>query len=151
MERIEQAVAMFEDGYSCAQAMLAAFCEDYGLDRQTALRLASPLGGGISRTDGICGAASGAILVLGLARGHTHPDDEEGQDRVRVLTRRFLELYAARKGGTLCTEILGHNLSLPGVPERVKAEGLSKEPCPAAVRTAGQILLELLEDGPAGP
>ena len=33
------------------------------MDREAALRLAAPLGGGMSRTDGPCGAATGAILA----------------------------------------------------------------------------------------
>jgi O-antigen/teichoic acid export membrane protein len=41
--------------------------------------------------------------------------------------------------------ILGHNLSEPGVAEKVKAEGLSQEPCPEAVRTAAELIEELLE------
>jgi hypothetical protein len=45
----------------------------------------------------------------------------------------------------MCTDILGHDLSAPGVAERVSEEGLSKEPCPEAVRTAAELLEELLE------
>ncbi len=143
--RVEAAVAMFNDGYSCAQSLLAAWGPDHGLDRATALRLASPLGGGLSRTDGPCGAGTGAVLVLGLVLGHLGPDDPEGQERIRRLTQEFLRLYAESRGSTMCTDILGHNLSLPGVPEKVKAEGLSKGPCPEAVRAAATILEALLE------
>lgn len=144
MERVEQAVQMFVDGYACAPSLLASFGPGYGLDRDLALRVAAPLGGGLSHTDGPCGAAMGAILVLGLVHGPTSPEDDEGKDHVRTLTREFLRRYEERKNSTMCTDILGHNLSVPGVAERVKAEGLSKEPCPEAVRTAGEILLELL-------
>lgn len=144
MERVDLAVQMFVDGYSCAQSLLASFGPGYGLDRDLALRVAAPMGGGLSRTDGPCGAATGAILVLGLVHGQTSPDDDEGKERVRELTREFLRRYEMRKGSTMCTDILGHNLSLPGVAEKVSAGELGKEPCSAAVRTAGEILLELL-------
>lgn len=143
--RVEQAVAMFEDGYSCAQALLATYGPDHGLDRETALKVASPLAGGLSRTDGPCGAGTGALLVLGLVLGPTTPDDAAGRDRIRRLSQEFLRRYAESRGSTLCTDILGHNLSLPGVAEKVKAEGLSKEPCPQAVRAAAQILETLLQ------
>ncbi len=150
MQRVEQAVRMFNDGYSCAQALLGSFGPGMGMDRDQALRIAAPLGSGLSRTDGICGAAGGAILVLGLAAGHTNPDDKIGQERIRTLTQRFLDLYTERKGSTMCTDILGHDLTRQGVAERVKDEGLNKPVCPDAVRTAGEILLELLKGGPAG-
>jgi len=147
-ERIERAVAMFDAGWSCAQALLGAYGPDYGLDRETALRVASPLGGGPSRTDGPCGAGTGALLVLGLVHGPAAPDDDAGRDRIRRLTREFLRRYAESRGSVMCTDILGHNLSLPGVAEKVKAEGLSKEPCPEAVRAAAQILESLLQGEP---
>jgi len=143
--RIDQAVQRFRDGYSCAQALLSVYGPVFGLDETMALKIASPLGGGFSRTDGPCGAATGAILVLGCVHGHTGPGDDEGKDRIRDLTQEFLSRYALRKGSTMCTDILGHNLSVPEVADRVAAEGLSQEPCPEAVRAAAEILEELLE------
>ena len=142
--RIERAVQLFVGGSSCAQALLSVYGPDFGLDRELALKVAAPFGGGVSRTGGMCGAATGAILVLGVARGHTDPDDEAGRERIGELTREFLRRYHERQGSTLCTDILGHDLSQPGVAERVKAEGLSQEPCPAAVRAAAEILEDLL-------
>ncbi len=147
-ERIEQAVDMFVEGYSCAQSLLAVYGPSLGMDREAALRLAAPLGGGLSRTDGPCGAATGAILVLGLKHGHTHPDDDAGAEFIRNLTREFLRRYDESKGSTMCTDILGANLSLPGEKERAKAEDLSSKFCNDAVRTAARLLEELLEIQP---
>lgn len=39
--------ANFLGGYNCAQAVLLAFAEDAGLEKNTALRLASSFGGGV--------------------------------------------------------------------------------------------------------
>lgn len=144
-ERVEEAVTLFVDGYSCAQSLLAVYGPPLGVEKEAALRIAAPLGGGMSRTDGPCGAATGALLVLGLKFGHAHPDDEEGAARIRDLTGEYLERYRERKGSTMCTDILGHNLSVPGVPEKVKEGQLSAETCPDAVRTAAQLLEEFLE------
>jgi C_GCAxxG_C_C family probable redox protein len=145
IDRVEQAVAMFNDGYSCAQSLLGVYGPLLGVERATALRLAAPLAGGISRTDGPCGATSGALLVLGLKFGHSHPDDKAGADRIRGLTQDFLRLYRERKGSTLCTDILGANLSVPADLERAEAEELYDISCPGAVRTAAELLEELLD------
>jgi C_GCAxxG_C_C family probable redox protein len=145
-ERIERAVTMFVDGYSCAQSLLAVYGPELGVEREAALRLAAPLAGGLSRTDGPCGAATGALLVLGLRHGHSHPQDDEGKERIRKLTQEFLRRYQERKGSTMCTDILGHNLSQPGVPEKVKDGQLSNLTCPDAVRTAAQLLEEYLDE-----
>jgi C_GCAxxG_C_C family probable redox protein len=144
-ERVEEAVNLFVDGYSCAQSLLAVYGPALGVEREAGLRLAAPLAGGMSRTDGACGAATGALLVLGLKHGHTDPDDEVGRERIRTLTQEFLRRYQERKGSTMCTDILGHNLSEPGVPEKVKAGQLSSLTCPDAVRTAAQLLEEYLD------
>lgn len=98
----------------------------------------------MSRTDGPCGAATGALLVLGLKFGHAHPDEEVAAERIRNLTQDYLERYRERKGSTMCTDILGHDLSRPGVPEKVKEGQLADETCPDAVRTAAQLLEEYL-------
>jgi C_GCAxxG_C_C family probable redox protein len=143
---IDQAVAMFDEGYSCAQSLLGVYGPLFGLDRENALRLAAPFAGGISRTDGPCGAVTGAILVLGLKYGHSHPDDEAGADRIRQLTRDFLARYRERKGSTLCTDILGANLSVPADLERVEAGDLYDVSCPDAVRTAACLLEEMLAE-----
>ncbi len=145
LPKSEQAVAMFVAGYSCAQSLLATYGPDLGLDRETALKAAAPLAGGVSRTDGPCGATSGALLVLGLKYGHTRPDDAEGEERIRILTQEYLRRYAARKGCTSCTGLLGVNLGEPGVAERVKVEGLTQEVCPELVRASCEILEELLD------
>ncbi len=144
-ERVENAVAMFNDGYSCAQSLLGVYGPLLGVERETALRLAAPLAGGISRTDGPCGAATGALLVLGLKYGHSHPDDEAGSGRIRSLTQDFLRHYQERKGSTLCTDILGANLSVPADLERVEADDLYDISCPGAVRTAAELLEEMLD------
>ncbi len=150
MKRVELAVQMFDEGYSCAQSLLGAFAPQLGMSRDLALRVAAPFGGGMSRTDGVCGAASGALMVLGLAQGYTAPDDQQTKNSVRELTQQFLRRYRDREGSTMCTDILGHDLSQPGVADRVKAAGLNKPSCPNAVRTASEILVELLDDGPLG-
>ncbi|MCP4571545.1 MAG: C_GCAxxG_C_C family protein [bacterium] len=144
MTRVEQAVQMFVDGYSCAQSLAATYGPDHGLPRETALSLASPFAGGVSCTGGTCGGVAGALLVLGLAHGPRELSDEAGYDRIRSLTQEFLRRFRAREGSILCTDILGHDLTKPGVLERVQEQKLSLETCPQAVRTAAEILEDML-------
>ena len=47
MTHREMAEANFKEGYNCSQAVFAAFSEEVGLPRQTALQLASGFGGGV--------------------------------------------------------------------------------------------------------
>src|SRR5512133_1309190 len=66
---VQQATALFSAGFSCAEAIAAAFADRHGVPRDVALRAAGALGAGMSRTGQTCGAVTGAMLVLGLAHG----------------------------------------------------------------------------------
>jgi hypothetical protein len=48
MTRIEEAVTCFKQGHSCSQAIVAAYGPTVGLDRETALKIASGFGGGMA-------------------------------------------------------------------------------------------------------
>lgn len=144
MDRIEKAVDLFESGFNCAQSLLAAYAPSYGVEANAALKLASPLGGGLSRTGGTCGAAMGALLVLGLRHGCVDPEDEEQRDFLREEAREFLRRFGMGRGGTTCPEVLMADLSKPGELERAKEQGLFEDNCPHAVRDAATILEELL-------
>lgn len=144
MDRVNQAVELFEAGYNCAQSLLAAYGPDYGIEREAALKLGSPLGGGLSRTGGTCGAAVSALLVLGLRYGHTDQEDERQIELCRSEAQEFLRRFGVNSGGSTCPEILTADLSDDLEIERARTEGLFEEKCPHAVRAAAEILEELL-------
>ncbi len=144
MGRVSRAVELFDQGFNCAQSLLAAFGPDLGMDERMALKAASPLGGGLSRTGGPCGAAMGALLVLGLRNGHTDSGDDEQQDLCRAEAQEFLRRFGLKRGATTCPEILTADLSKPGELERAREEKLFEAKCTHAVREAAEILEELL-------
>jgi len=61
MSRIDTAVARFEEGCSCVQAIFSTYAESLGMDRQTAMKLSSGFGGGMGRMALTCGAVTGAF------------------------------------------------------------------------------------------
>lgn len=60
----DQALQAFSSGYNCAQSVVKVYADALGFDEKEAVSQAAALGGG--RLHGICGAASGACLVLEL-------------------------------------------------------------------------------------
>ncbi len=50
MDNAKRAVEVFREGFSCSQAVLEAFCEDLGMDRDTALKISQSFGGGGANT-----------------------------------------------------------------------------------------------------
>ena len=66
MNHAEKARELFLSGCSCSQAVFAAFAEDFGMDPETALKLASSFGGGMGGMRETCGAVSGMLMTAGL-------------------------------------------------------------------------------------
>ena len=62
----ESAIAYHDQGYNCAQSVLAALQEETGLDENIAKRVAAGFGGGV-RCGEICGSITGAVMAFGLA------------------------------------------------------------------------------------
>ena len=58
----ESAIAYHDQGYNCAQSVLAALQEETGLDENTAKRIAAGFGGGV-RCGEICGSITGAEMT----------------------------------------------------------------------------------------
>ena len=65
-EKTERAKQLHEQGYGCAQAVLTTFAGDYGLAESLSLKLATGFGSGMGRMCEVCGALTGAFMVIGL-------------------------------------------------------------------------------------
>ena len=119
MNRVETALQLYRNGFNCAQSVLGAFAEAYGLPEETALQLACGLGGGL-RSGEVCGAISGAALVVGLKYGHCRAGDREAKQLCYAKTVELMEQFRARKGVVCCRDILGCDLSTPEGREKAK-------------------------------
>lgn len=104
------AIGYFNSGFNCGQSVLIGFCEKYGLDKETALKLSTGLGGGF-RSGNICGCASAGALIVGLKYGHSSAEDKESKELCYLKTQEFLAEFKKHKGSLVCKEILGHDVS----------------------------------------
>ncbi len=135
---------LFREGYNCAQAVAVAFCDVMGLDKETAARMASSFGGGLGRLREVCGAVSGAALVLGMVRGYSDPTDPEAKKAHYRLVREFAQRFKEKNGSIICRELLsGIEVQSGGIPEQRTPEYYKRRPCPLLVRQAAEILDEL--------
>jgi C_GCAxxG_C_C family probable redox protein len=143
--RADEAEALFKKGFSFSQAVLAVFAGDFGLDRDTALKIAQGFGGGISHTGNICGAVSGAIMVIGLRYGSTKAEDLAAKDRTYAAVKKFLRQFAEyHNGETSCTGLLSYNLSDPAQFAAAKEQQVVQERCPVFVRDAVELVEKLV-------
>lgn len=143
--RGKEAKENFNSGYNCAQSVLLAY-EDYlrekGLDPKTILRMASPMGGGISRLREVCGAVSSLCLLIGLTDGYDTPDDEKKKALYSQAQKLVLQFQDCQ-GSIICRELLGleqkHDQPTPA--KRTK-EYYAERPCANLCATAAAIFEE---------
>lgn len=146
MTPLQIALEAHQAGHACSQAVLEAFAPRHQLDPETARRLAAGLAGGL-RQGGVCGAASGAFLVLGLALGGEDCVTKEGRDRLAQVTGEFARRFRQRAGGWDCPEVLGCDLRTPEGLAQAREQGLFASRCAPAVQAAVEILMDLLPQG----
>ena len=80
--RREQAIAYFEEGYNCAQAVALAHADLLSLTKEQAAVLTQSFGGGMGRLRQVCGAVSAMFFVAGALTGSSEPKDGSyGVDR----------------------------------------------------------------------
>jgi C_GCAxxG_C_C family probable redox protein len=143
--RSEMATAMMAAGWSCAQSVLGVFCADLGLDRETALKLASGFGAGMARKQEVCGAVTGGIMAIGLKHGKASAEDKEAKEQVYRLTRELMADFEAEFGSCLCRKLLaGYDMSTAAGQAKYKEDGLAEKVCRPCVRGAVRILEEIL-------
>jgi C_GCAxxG_C_C family probable redox protein len=140
MSKADKAVALF-DRFNCAQSVFVACGPDEGLSEQMCLTLAGPFGGGMGRMGEVCGAVTGALLVLGVRYGQgmaTDPAQARGPlyERVAALAKTFRE----RNGGLTCRELTGCDLRTPEGQEQFKTRDLHHTLCQKLVESAAKLL-----------
>lgn len=138
MKDADRAERLFRDNHNCCQAVLASMSPDLGLDKETAVRLGTAFGGGMGRMGGVCGAVTGAFLVLGLRYGD--PAAAAGpKEHVYGLVNSFVEEFRGLHGSILCKELLGCEIGTPEGMAEAKEKGLFDTVCVRFVRDAVDI------------
>jgi C_GCAxxG_C_C family probable redox protein len=133
----------FAKGFNCSQAVFSAYAARLGIDDETALRLASPFGGGVALQGEVCGAVTGALMALGLERGNA---TLEAKDETYNLAKAFLKQFEELHGTILCRELLGYNLSNPDELQNAREKGLFTSACPVFVKDAAELVAEFLDE-----
>jgi C_GCAxxG_C_C family probable redox protein len=142
---VDQAMTLFQQGFSCSQAVLAAYAPDLDLPHETALKIAAGFGGGMGRCGEVCGAVTGAIMVVGLHSGSIEPGNTIAKENTYTLTRQVIEQFTERHGSILCRELLGCDIGQPEGLQHAREAQLFTERCPQFVQDAAEIVATLIE------
>jgi len=138
----------FMNGYNCSQAVLLAFCEDFGLEKETALKISEPFGGGMGRMREVCGTVTGMFMVIGLAMGNDNSKDNTTKKNVYKSVQELATKFKEDNGSIICRELLGFqkNNKESYVPSKRTNEYYKKRPCPELCKYAADILEDYLKE-----
>jgi C_GCAxxG_C_C family probable redox protein len=139
------AVETFNKGFNCAQAVLTSHSEEYGLSNDIAKKISCGFGAGIGYSSEICGAVSGALMLIGLKYGKFKESDNEAKDKTYKLVKEYIEKFKEEFGTINCTELLKCDLSKEDELLRARDYGIFKELCPLFVKRSVELVEEILK------
>ncbi|MCC8192657.1 MAG: C-GCAxxG-C-C family protein [Ruminococcus sp.] len=144
MTHADKARELFLSGYNCAQAVFCAYCDELSIDLDLAQAISSSFGGGMGRMREVCGAVSGALMVLGAKYGYTDKSEPDKKAEHYKRVQEFAKYFKEENGSIICRELLGlskNENNDPNPSARTK-EYYKKRPCAEIVYTAAKILEE---------
>lgn len=157
-----EAKAYFKQGYNCCQAVVLAYSDIIGLDKDTALAISSGFGGGMARLREVCGSVSGMNMVASCAMPAPDPSNKAERTANYAFVQELAQEFRKENGSIVCKELLGlvpmsctdkTGVGKPcqesPVPSDRTEEYYKKRPCAdlveCAARIVGTRLLQLQE------
>jgi len=145
MNQVDCAVSCFKEGFVCSQAVFSTYGPQFGVDRELALKISGTFGGGMGRMGEMCGAVTGAFMVIGLRYGNTRVEDRQIKENAYSLVREFVDKFQSRNGTIVCRALLGCDISTPEGRTLAQEKDLFATLCPKFVQDAAEIIEQILE------
>ena len=142
MTHIEKANDLFGRKFHCSQAVFAAFAEELGLTEEQALKIGACFGSGMRKGE-VCGACTGALMVLGLKYGQSSEEDIDSRMKTNEVTDKFMAEFKKENGSYMCKDLLGCDISTEEGIAVALEKKLFTEFCPKMVESATRIVEEM--------
>ena len=92
----------------------------------------------------VCGACTGALMVLGLMYGQFDKDDLESRMRANKVNEAMMNGFAEKNGSYICNELLGCDIRTEEGVKEAREKGLFTDFCPIMVANAVDLLEEII-------
>lgn len=104
--RVQKAIDLHHKGYNCAQAVVCAYCDLFGLDEETAYRASEAFGFGMGQME-VCGALAGACMLAGLKNSGGLQAVGKTKAETYKLDRQLAAAFREKNQSVLCRELKG--------------------------------------------
>lgn len=143
MTHKDKALSYFYNKFHCSQSVFAAYADELGLTEDQALKIAYCFNSGMRKGE-VCGACSGALMVLGMMYGQADKNDLVSRTRANNMTDCFFNRFTELKGPYICNDILGCDITTREGIEYAKNHELFTTTCRDMVAYAVQVLEEII-------
>ena len=144
--RVEKAKELFANGCNCAQAVVGAYCDIFGMSFEDAMRASEAFGGGLGRLRRTCGAVSGMCMIASLKYSGRNPLQNDTRAIVYEKVQNLVSEFEKMNGTSICAELLGESKPKDNspVPEARTAEYFHKRPCAEYVAICAKMVEDYL-------
>ena len=133
---------LFDEGFDCSQIVLGEVAERLGMTKEQAYAVASCFGIGMAQ-GGVCGAATGALMAIGLRYGNVKSGDIQTKSAVFEKRAEFMRRFAEMNGKVNCPDLLGQRIDTLQDLFLTRSTGLYAK-CPGYCVNAVRILEDML-------
>lgn len=105
-EKIKVATEAYRKGYTCSQAVFAAYAKELNIDSKTAYSIMEGFGGGIGGMQEVCGAFSAACAVVSFYSSDGEINDGKSKKYTYEKMRNMAESFQKEYNGITCRDIL---------------------------------------------
>lgn len=144
--KAQTAMSLFRQGYNCSQAVVGAWADELGLSMDLALRISAGFGGGMGRMREVCGAVTGAFMVLSFRFSTAAPDPQSKKEMYGII-QKFAARFKEENGfdSIICREMLGLDGASKPQPAARTDEYYKKRPCAELVGLSSALLEEFIQ------
>ena len=139
----QRSLELFRSGFFCAESVLLAIAESQGIQSDLIPRIATGFCSGISRTGGMCGAVSGAMMGINLVAGRSSPS--ESIEFSYTLTQKLISLFERQYGSVNCRQLIGCDLATQA-GQRYFQENNLMEHCLQYAQDATRLAISLMAE-----
>ena len=139
----QRSLELFKSGYFCAESVLLAIAENQGIQSELIPKIATGFCSGISRTGGMCGVVSGAIMGINLVAGRSSPS--ESIELCYTLTQKLISRFERQYGYVNCRQLIGCDLATEA-GQRYFLENNLMERCLKYAEDATRMAISLINE-----
>lgn len=107
MTKKEEAIALHDKRYNCAQAVACALAEEIGVDKKTLFQACEGFGLGMGGMSCTCGAVSGAVMLAGFKNSDGAVDAPMTKADTYKLSREIAKRFEEKNHSLICKELKG--------------------------------------------